>query len=76
MLDTRLYPAEIVPLRIRAPANGFSTSSNWIWNFMGRPTLQSDSLRYLMLIDASGHDHSRCVCLDRIPDLHHLRRHV
>ncbi|KAL9022037.1 MAG: hypothetical protein Q9185_000778 [Variospora sp. 1 TL-2023] len=31
---TWLYPAEIVPLRIRAPANGFSTSSNWIFNFM------------------------------------------
>ncbi|CAL5874216.1 uncharacterized protein PFLUO_LOCUS8504 [Penicillium psychrofluorescens] len=31
---TWLYPAEIVPLRIRAPANALSTSSNWIWNFM------------------------------------------
>ncbi|CAL8577419.1 hypothetical protein XPA_003248 [Xanthoria parietina] len=31
---TWLYPAEIVPLRIRAPANAFSTSSNWIFNFM------------------------------------------
>lgn len=31
---TWLYPAEIVPLRIRAPANGISTSANWIWNFM------------------------------------------
>ncbi|KAL9600495.1 MAG: hypothetical protein Q9219_003146 [cf. Caloplaca sp. 3 TL-2023] len=30
----RLYPAEIVPLRIRAPANAFSTSANWIFNFM------------------------------------------
>jgi hypothetical protein len=29
-----LYPAEIVPLRIRAPANGLSTSANWIFNFM------------------------------------------
>lgn len=26
---TWLYPAEIVPLRIRAPANGISTSANW-----------------------------------------------
>ncbi|KAJ5761336.1 hypothetical protein N7533_003375 [Penicillium manginii] len=24
----------IVPLKIRAPANALSTSSNWIWNFM------------------------------------------
>ncbi|KAG9228855.1 sugar transporter [Amylocarpus encephaloides] len=31
---TWLYPAEIVPLKIRAPANGLSTSANWIFNFM------------------------------------------
>lgn len=31
---TWLYPAEIVPLRIRAPANALATSGNWIWNFM------------------------------------------
>ncbi|KAL3425835.1 sugar transporter stl1 [Phlyctema vagabunda] len=31
---TWLYPAEIVPLRIRAPANGLSTSGNWIFNWM------------------------------------------
>src|SRR3954470_22907665 len=31
---TWLYPAEIVPLRIRASANGLSTSANWIFNFM------------------------------------------
>lgn len=29
-----LYPAEIVPLRVRAPANGLSTSANWAFNFM------------------------------------------
>ncbi|KAJ9626720.1 hypothetical protein H2204_009990 [Knufia peltigerae] len=29
-----LYPAEITPLRIRAPANALSTSANWICNFM------------------------------------------
>lgn len=34
---TWLYPAEITPLRIRAPANALSTSSNWIWNFMVSP---------------------------------------
>ena len=27
-------PAEIVGLRIRAPANAFSTASNWTFNFM------------------------------------------
>lgn len=31
---TWLYPAEIVPLKIRAPANALSTSGNWIFNFM------------------------------------------
>ncbi|KAH9928044.1 general substrate transporter [Amylocystis lapponica] len=31
---TWLYPAEIVGLQIRAPANAFSTASNWIFNFM------------------------------------------
>ena len=29
-----LQPAEIVGLRIRAPANALSTASNWIFNFM------------------------------------------
>lgn len=40
---TWLYPAEITPLRIRAPANALSTSSNWIFNFMVR---LFDSCRY------------------------------
>ena len=31
---TWLYPAEIVPLRIRAPVNGLSTSASWIFNFL------------------------------------------
>ncbi|KAJ5573685.1 uncharacterized protein N7459_008112 [Penicillium hispanicum] len=31
---TWLYPAEIVPLRIRAPTNALSTSGNWIFNFL------------------------------------------
>lgn len=29
-----IQPAEIVGLRIRAPANALSTASNWIFNFM------------------------------------------
>lgn len=28
----QLYPSEITPIRIRAEANGLSTSSNWIFN--------------------------------------------
>jgi len=32
---TWLYPAEIVPLKIRAPTNALATSGNWIFNFMG-----------------------------------------
>jgi MFS family permease len=31
---TWLYPAEITPLAIRAPANAISTTANWIFNFM------------------------------------------
>ncbi|KAK4689328.1 vacuolar iron transporter family protein, partial [Tremellales sp. Uapishka_1] len=31
---TWLYPAEVTPLGIRAPANALSTASNWIFNFM------------------------------------------
>lgn len=31
---TWLYPAEVTPLNIRAPANGISTASNWVFNFM------------------------------------------
>lgn len=30
---TWLYPAEIVPLRIRDPANALATSANWLFNF-------------------------------------------
>lgn len=29
----RLYPAEVTPLKIRAPANALSTASNWLFNF-------------------------------------------
>lgn len=31
---TWLYPAEITPLNIRAPANAIATTANWIFNFM------------------------------------------
>ncbi|WFD06814.1 hypothetical protein MVES1_002168 [Malassezia vespertilionis] len=31
---TWLYPAECTPLSIRAQANGISTASNWLFNFM------------------------------------------
>lgn len=31
----RLYPAEITPLSIRAPANAISTTANWIFNVRG-----------------------------------------
>lgn len=40
---TWLYPAEITPLRTRAPANALSTSSNWIFNFMVSTQLFADS---------------------------------
>lgn len=31
---TWLYPAEIVPLQVRAPENALVTSGNWLFNFM------------------------------------------
>jgi len=31
---TWLYPAEITPLSIRAPANAIATTANWAFNFM------------------------------------------
>lgn len=31
---TWLYPAEVTPLAIRAPANAISTTANWAFNFM------------------------------------------
>lgn len=40
---TWLYPAEITPLRTRAPANALSTSSNWIFNFMVSAQFFADS---------------------------------
>ena len=30
---TWLYPAEVTPLRIRAPANALSTATNWLFKF-------------------------------------------
>lgn len=30
---TWLYPAEVTPMRIRAEANGLSTSANWLFNY-------------------------------------------
>jgi len=30
---TWLYPAEVTPIRIRAEANGLSTSANWLFNY-------------------------------------------
>jgi MFS family permease len=41
-----LYQVEIVPLRIRGPANGLSTSANWLLNFVYVPT--STSRPYLV----------------------------
>ncbi|KAI9753060.1 MAG: hypothetical protein M4579_005359 [Chaenotheca gracillima] len=31
---TWLYPAEVTPIRIRAEANGLSTSANWLFNYL------------------------------------------
>jgi hypothetical protein len=39
-----LYPAEVTPIRIRAPANALSTASNWLFNFFVVCQVQSHSL--------------------------------
>lgn len=46
---TWLYPAEITPLAIRAPANAISTTANWIFN-VGVPKLCGASLCLLMCV--------------------------
>ena len=56
---TWLYPAEITPLRTRAPANALSTSSNWIFNFL----VSLRRIRHLCDIELTReigcHDHPR-----------------
>lgn len=72
---TWLYPAEIVPLRIRAPANALATSANWAFNFM---VVMVGFLPYYlhrqtsMLTHLTGY--ARVICHNRLPNLHHLRR--
>jgi MFS family permease len=44
---TWLYPAEITPLRTRAPANALSTSANWIFNFLVSSLMVSQHLHRL-----------------------------
>jgi hypothetical protein len=54
---TWLYPAEIVPLKIRAPTNALATSGNWIFNFMVSSNHSLISFNQL-LTTAGGHDYS------------------
>lgn len=67
-----LYQVEIVPLRIRGPANALSTKGNWIFNFMyvghisGLHTLTSSQ---------NCLHHSHRVHEYRIPHVDHLRMH-
>lgn len=74
---TWLYPAEIVPLRIRAPANALSTSANWAFNFMGRdyPFIARCRARHADEI-SSGYDYAGGIFVYRISDLYHLCRNV
>jgi hypothetical protein len=72
---TGLYPAEIVPLKVRAPANGLSTSANWIFNFM----VQLYSLRSLQVKSNSNpgcDDHPCLLLIHWIQNLHYLCRNV
>jgi MFS family permease len=64
---TWLYPAEIVPLGIRAPANALSTSANWVSLTIAPPnallgTLDSD-FGLLGIQFHGGNGHPRCLLL-------------
>lgn len=79
-----LYPAEIVPLRIRAPANALSTSANWIFNFM--VVMVSTVSLIIMAIVSSNvcsrnltraglTDNPHRIPKHRIQNVYHFRRH-
>ncbi|ORY07147.1 and other transporter-domain-containing protein [Clohesyomyces aquaticus] len=51
---TWLYPAEITPLNIRAPANAISTTANWIFNVSHilpeRPIISSQPSQFMVVM--------------------------
>lgn len=61
---TWLYPAEIVPLKIRAPANAVSTTANWIWNFM--VSNLTPAIQVSHLTGTGCHDYPSCIQQHRL----------
>lgn len=68
---TWLYPAEITPLRTRAPANALSTSSNWIFNFLVWPFLFLFIICHVTLTPCflGCHDHPRLIHQHQVEDV-------
>lgn len=68
---TWLYPAEITPLRTRAPANALSTSSNWIFNFLVWPFLSLFIICHVTLTPCflGCHDHPRLIYQHQVEDV-------
>jgi hypothetical protein len=67
------YPAEIVPLKIRAPTNALATSGNWIFNFMVVmiTPVAFETIGYQVSSDISSNGVSGLILT--IIDIHYLR---
>jgi hypothetical protein len=71
-----LYQVEIVPLRIRGPANALSTMGNWLINFAyaNIPLHVAITNSMLTLLQHCVH-HANCLCQYWLSDLDYLRCH-
>lgn len=71
-----LYQVEIVPLRIRGPANGLSTSANWLLNFV-LVTSFSASFGLVQQLTSKQNclHHSDCVPAHLVSHMDHPRRY-
>lgn len=67
-----LYQVEIVPLRIRGPANALSTTGNWLFNFMYVHRIAG---LYKLTLRQHCIYHPDRVRQYRLPDVDHLRMH-
>lgn len=77
---TWLYPAEVTPLSIRAPANAISTTANWIFNVCQRCFCDLAFMKKRRATDllalVHGRDGHTCGIFEyRVPNIHHIRRY-
>lgn len=72
-----LYQVEVVPLRIRGPANALSTSGNWVMNcqYLYNHPLPHDHIQLTTYSRRRTH-RPRGLQQHRLQNLHNLRRHV